>query len=1089
MANNFSFLSEKFPSLASLGSHAEKYCYDDSNSCLIKLGMIGETIVNLIISTEKLNVSSDANAADRIRIILHEDLITDDLANILHELRKNRNKAAHEQYASVEKGKSLLEATYGLCEWFMQVYGDYSYEHRDFVMPSKESVIEITELPKEEEAVLVQNDLIKASLSNNLTLEERKNRVIKFANQRKISEAETRMLIDAQLRKVGWEVDSQELRYSKGTRPQKGHNMAIAEWPTNSTVGKTGYADYALFIGTKMVATIEAKAIHKDIPSVIDYQCKDYSRNIKDIDAPYLLGNWGDFKVPFTFATNGRSYIKQFATKSGIWFLDLREPSNAPKALGGWISPLGIEDMLKKDIQEANNNLRSKSLDVLTDKDGLNLREYQIDAILAAEKAIMKGQDKVLLAMATGTGKTRTVLGMIYRFLDSKRFNRVLFLVDRNSLGIQAQDVFNEVKLENLLPLTDIFDVKGLDEKIIEKDTKVHIATVQSMVKRIIYNEDDTMPSVSDYDLIIIDEAHRGYILDKEMTDDEVTFRDQNDYQSKYRSVIEYFDGVKIALTATPALHTTEIFGPPVYTYTYREAVIEGYLVDHDAPHKLTTKLSVSGVTYAKGDKINIYDPKTDKVVDDVYLEDELHFDVEQFNKAIVVPEFNKAVLTEIAQDIDPTNSNDGKTLIYAVNDTHADAIVDFLKNYYSDFGVDNSAIMKITGSVGGGNRKKINEAIKKFKNEKYPSIVVTVDLLTTGIDIPEITKLVFMRRIKSRILFEQMLGRATRLCPAIKKTHFEIYDPVGVYESLEPVSNMKPTVADPNVSITKLISDLEYLEDDNEILKLIQQVIAKVQRKRKNMSSDIEKQFAELTGGFTPAQFVNDILKANPSEGKSKLLACKELFRLWEKAGEGAGSPLIISDKEDELIGHERGYGNTIKPQDYLESFSNFVKNNMNTIDALNIVCTRPKDLTRKELRSLKLELDRNGFTEALLNTAINEVSSNSSNEEIVADIISIIRRYALGTPILSHKERVENAVHKLMQNRKFNKIQEGWIERIKNYMISESVLNMQVFDEDTRFKQNGGAKVLDKVFKGELKEIVRQINEYLYDDGGKIA
>lgn len=1089
MANNFSFLSEKFPSLASLGSHAEKYCYDDSNSCLIKLGMIGETIVNLIISTEKLNVSSDANAADRIRIILYEDLITDDLANILHELRKNRNKAAHEQYASVEKGKSLLEATYGLCEWFMQVYGDYSYEHRDFVMPSKESVIEITELPKEEEEVLVQNDLIKASLSNNLTLEERKNRVIKFANQRKISEAETRMLIDAQLRKVGWEVDSQELRYSKGTRPQKGHNMAIAEWPTNSTVGKTGYADYALFIGTKMVATIEAKAIHKDIPSVIDYQCKDYSRNIKDIDAPYLLGNWGDFKVPFTFATNGRSYIKQFATKSGIWFLDLREPSNAPKALGGWISPLGIEDMLKKDIQEANNNLRSKSLDVLTDKDGLNLREYQIDAILAAEKAIMKGQDKVLLAMATGTGKTRTVLGMIYRFLDSKRFNRVLFLVDRNSLGIQAQDVFNEVKLEDLLPLTDIFDVKGLDEKIIEKDTKVHIATVQSMVKRIIYNEDDTMPSVSDYDLIIIDEAHRGYILDKEMTDDEVTFRDQNDYQSKYRSVIEYFDGVKIALTATPALHTTEIFGPPVYTYTYREAVIEGYLVDHDAPHKLTTKLSASGVTYAKGDKINIYDPKTDKVVDDVYLEDELHFDVEQFNKAIVVPEFNKAVLTEIAQDIDPTNSNDGKTLIYAVNDTHADAIVDFLKNYYSDFGVDNSAIMKITGSVGGGNRKKINEAIKKFKNEKYPSIVVTVDLLTTGIDIPEITKLVFMRRIKSRILFEQMLGRATRLCPAIKKTHFEIYDPVGVYESLEPVSNMKPTVADPNVSITKLISDLEYLEDDNEILKLIQQVIAKVQRKRKNIPTDIEKQFAELTGGFTPAQFVNDILKANPSEGKSKLLACKELFRLWEKAGEGAGIPLIISDKEDELIGHERGYGNTIKPQDYLESFSNFVKNNMNTIDALNIVCTRPKDLTRKELRSLKLELDRNGFTETLLNTAINEVSSNSSNEEIVADIISIIRRYALGTPILSHKERVENAVHKLMQNHKFNKIQEGWIERIKQYMISESVLNMQVFDEDTRFKEKGGTRVLDKVFKGELKEIVRQINEYLYDDGGKIA
>ena len=160
-------------------------------------------------------------------------------------------------------------------------------------------------------------------------------------------------------------------------------------------------------------------------------------------------------------------------------------------------------------------------------------------------------------------------------------------MVDRTALGDQAQDVFSEVKIEDLMTLDEIYNIKKLGDKDIDKETKIHVATVQSLVKRIIYNEGETMPSVTDYDLVIIDEAHRGYILDKEMGEDELLYRNQEDYVSKYRTVIEYFDAVKIALTATPALHTTEIFGKPVFNYTYREAVIEGYLTDHDAPHNL----------------------------------------------------------------------------------------------------------------------------------------------------------------------------------------------------------------------------------------------------------------------------------------------------------------------------------------------------------------------------------------------------------------------------------------------------------------------------------------------------------------------
>ena len=327
------------------------------------------------------------------------------------------------------------------------------------------------------------------------------------------------------------------------------------------------------------------------------------------------------------------------------------------------------------------------------------------------------------------------------------------------------------------------------------------------------------------------DEAHRGYILDKDMGDDELLYRDQKDYQSKYRTVIEYFDAAKIGLTATPALQTTMIFGPPVFNYTYREAVIEGYLVDHDAPHKLVTRLGKEGIHYQSGDTVTIYDPVTGEITNSELLDDELDFEIDSFNRKVITEDFNRTVLEEIARDIDPEMPNEqGKTLIYAVNDQHADMIVKILKEIYGETEVDNNAIMKITGSIGGGNKKKVLEAVKRFKNEAYPSIAVTVDLLTTGIDVPEITTLVFMRRVKSRILFEQMLGRATRLCPKIHKTHFEIYDPVGVYEALEPVNTMKPVVVNPTATFTQLLDGLEIMQEDKQIENQIDQIIAKLQ-------------------------------------------------------------------------------------------------------------------------------------------------------------------------------------------------------------------------------------------------------------------
>lgn len=1085
MKSNFSFLEKDFTVLAQIGSAAERYLYSDANSCLIKLGMFGETIVNLMLKLDKIDPPAfDNTHANRIRLLKKNGMIPSEIDDIFYSLRTARNNAIHANYEDGEKCRTLLRMTYTLAVWFMHTYVDWEYIVPDFIelKPEKGNDDYAILLQEKEELIAKLTAQIDNTKPQSTTSAERMKRANDAASLINLSEKETRYLIDEQLRKVGWEADTEKIRHSKGTKPEKGRNVAIAEWPTNSKVGNRGYADYALFVGLQLVAIVEAKKAFTDIPSVIDNQCKDYAKNIKTDHYHHIISMWNEYRVPFVFATNGRKYLKQLETKSGIWFLDLRQNSNIPKALQGWMSPDGIMELLAKDIIMANQKLKEATYDILTDKDGLNLRAYQIKAIEAVEKAIVDGKNTALLSMATGTGKTRTILGMIYRFIKSGRFKRVLFLVDRTALGEQAQDVFKELKIEDLMTLNEIYNINNLEDKEIDRETKVQVATVQGLVKRIMFNEDDRMPAVSDYDLIVVDEAHRGYILDKEMGDDEILYRNQEDYVSKFCTVINYFDAAKIALTATPALHTTEIFGKSVFNYSYREAVIEGYLVDHDAPHNIKTKLNTEGIKYVKGETMVIYDPVTGEIKNSDELEDEIIFDIEKFNRQVITEPFNRTVLQEIANDINP--DGDGKTLIYAVDDQHADLIVKILKEIYEQYGVDNDAIMKITGSIGGGNKKKVLEAIKRFKNEYYPSIVVTVDLLTTGIDVPEITTLVFMRRVKSRILFEQMLGRATRLCPDIGKTHFEIYDPVGVYESLQDVSTMKPVVTNPSATFQDLLVGLEILSSEVQIQNQIDLIIAKLQRINKSMNVKQAEHFEDLADGRTPAQFIAHIKSLSTDETKKILLNKNDLFSMLSEGGMNPRRTVVISDKEDKLLEHTRGYGIGKKPQDYLDEFKTFITENADKIEALKLVCTRPTELTREALKSLRLELDRNGFTETQLNSAWKE----AKNEDIAADIISFIRAEAVGSELLGHNERIQKAVTKLKKNHNFTKMELDWLDRIEIFLLTETIINEETFNLGA-FRDKGGFTRIDKIFKYKLKSIILELNQYLYDDGGRVA
>ncbi|QDW75127.1 type I restriction-modification system endonuclease [Lachnospiraceae bacterium KGMB03038] len=1086
MKSNFDFLNKYWPALAQVGATAEHYLYSDPNACIYKLGMFSERLILEIFAFEHIaEPNYDNTHANRIRLLKREKLIPKKIDDVLYALRKKRNDAVHNYTDSEDTAKTLLSLAYNLAVWFMEVYGDWNYEPQGFVMPVKEDEIDYAALIEEQEKKIAELTKQVTAARTNVSGTSVKQRVEKSevaSEGMELSEAQTRMLIDEQLQRVGWEADTNHLRYSKGTRPQKGRNIAIAEWPTGSSVGNTGYVDYMLFAGEKMVGVIEVKKAAVDVPSVLSDQCADYAQMIRLEHYQYAISNWGKYRVPFLFATNGRKYLKQLETKSGIWFRDVRQPNMPDKALHGWISPQGILELLEKDIPTANTVLNNTPYDLLRDPDGLNLREYQIRAIEAAEQEVINGKQTVLLSMATGTGKTRTILGMIYRFIKSERFKHVLFLVDRTALGDQATDVFKEVKIEELMTLDSIYNIKGLDEKEIDRETKIHVATVQSLVKRLLYNESEQVLSVTDYDLIIVDEAHRGYILDKEMSEAELLYRDQDDYVSKYRTVIEYFDAVKIALTATPALHTTEIFGKPVFDYSYREAVIDGYLVDHDAPHDIRTKLRNEGIQYKKGESLAIYDPISGEILNSDELEDDMKFEIDSFNRKVITENFNRAVFNEIAWDLDP--DGEGKTLIYAVDDDHADMIVKILQDIYIEGNVSKEVVKKITGSIAGGNKKKIREAIRKFKNEQNPKIVVTVDLLTTGIDVPEITNLVFMRRIKSRILFEQMLGRATRLCPKIDKTHFEIYDPVGVYETLQDVSKMKPVVVNPNTTFADLIHGVEILESPDEISYQIEMIVAKLRRKQRNISVKGLEQFQHLTGGKTPEEFGNELRENTAQDAKESILWRKDAFEILDRDNGNRRPGRIVDQHPDEVVSHRRGYGEGQKPEDYIEAFKQFIRSNFNEIAALKTVCTKPAELTRADLKSLRLELERHNFTVKQLNSAWNAMT----NQDIAADIIAFIRQQAIGSVLVSHETRVKNAFAKLKLNHEFNKNQLEWLKRIEKVLLDESVLDEKIFEVGA-FRNAGGFTIIDRRFGGKLRDIIGELNEYLYEDGGSIA
>lgn len=1119
-SDNFGFLAAYDEQLVRHAALAERYFAEDPNTCLIKLRQFCELLAHQIAARTGRLPEPSESANDLLRRLSADRVITRDVADLFHQLRMVGNRAAHDGAGDHRDALAGIKVARQLGIWFHRTFGNQPHfkagpfvpptdprtasdaveaelerlraelrEHQSAAEVAREEAAEearrreTAEQRAEREAIeraewerlaidadaqraAVEAQLVSLqSASSGMSSAEVVSLVeagAEAAQNIDLDEADTRALIDKQLCDRGWEADTVNLRYAQGARPAKGHNRAIAEWPTAS-----GPADYALFVDLKCVGVVEAKRKRKNVSAAID-QAERYSRDFSfQPGADPIGGPWDLYKIPFVFATNGRAYLKQLETASGIWFRDARKATNLRRAMNDWPTPDGLLGRLGIDKEVAHEALKALPLEF-----GFPLRPYQKAAILKIEEALEQDQRQMLVAMATGTGKTKLSIALLYRLLSAKRFRRICFVVDRSALGNQAAGEFSTTKVVSGKTFSEIFGLKALGDVTPDPETKVHICTIQGLVKRVLFqNEPADVPPVDQYDLIVVDECHRGYLLDKELSDQELGFRSEADYVSKYRRVLEHFDAVKIGLTATPALHTVEIFGKPVFTYSYREAVIDGFLIDHEPPLRIQTALAQSGITFEGGESVELIDTKTGEI-ELATMPDELSFEVEGFNKKVITENFNRVVAEELAKHIDP--GLPGKTLVFAVTDAHADMVVAALKKAFAKtYGeIEDAAVRKVTGSVD-----KVQDLIRSYRNDAFPKIAVTVDLLTTGIDVPKITNLVFLRRVNSRILYEQMLGRATRQCPEIDKETFRIFDAVDLYPHLQNMTEMRPVVVDPSVSLTQLFDELRRAEDEAHRDSILDQIIVKLVRRLRKLTDDAQEKY-EAHAGETPQDSLRRLRQSTGAQAAEWAAHMPQIGPILDWQSDGSQPHFVpISTHEDEVIYVASGYGEGRKPEDFLDGFGAFVRDNVNKIAALNVVVQRPRELTREQLRELRLELDRQGFSEAGLRRAWHE----TRNEDIAASVIGFIRQAALGDPLVPYEDRVKAAMERVLRNHSWTNPQRAWLRRIGEQIAKEVIVDRAALDQEP-FKADGGFNRLNKVFGGQLEAVLGKIGDEIW-------
>ncbi len=857
----------------------------------------------------------------------------------------------------------------------------------------------------------------------------------------------------------------------KVTDTSKLNRHAVEEFQT-----ETGPADYALFVDGKLLGIIEAKKMAVGAENVLE-QAKRYSKSV-----PNTVGVWREYKVPFLYSTNGEL----------IFHLDVRKKENSSYEILDFHSPQAMFDRFNRNTQAAEAWLENRPVSEIK-----RLRPYQIEAIEAIEKGLIDGKMRMLIAMATGTGKTFTLVSSIYRLLKSGHAKRILFLVDRRALAAQAvsaisafdtpeglkldkdYEVYSQKFKREDLEENTTFDPQVLPEGYLthpqEKHTFIYVSTIQRMAINLLGKEAVTdfeydvdarkldIP-INAFDVIIADECHRGYSASE---------------TGKWKHVLDYFDAVKIGLTATPATHTLAMFKNKVFTYSTEQAVLDGYLVDYDAV-KITSDIHINGAFLKEGELVGEVDTTTGAEKLDE-LEDEREFGASEIETKITSPDSTRKIITAIKKYTDQHEQETNrfpKMLIFAVNDlphiSHADDVVRTCKEIY---GKGDDFAMKITGSP---TVDRPLQKIRQFRNRPEPKIVVTVDMLTTGVDIPAIEMVVFMRMVKSRILWVQMLGRGTRLCPEINKDKFTLFDCFDgtLIEYFKNATDFEVNLKQQTVSLAEII---EHIYDNRDQAYNIKRLIKRLRRIEKNMGAKARELFAKYIPDGDMKAYV-DKLKDNIENNFTqtmKLLRDKDFQNLLENYPRPSKVFFrgydIVDTVEDEVM--FRKGDKYQKPADYLKLFEDFVKQNPEQIDAIEILLSKPKEWNTRALDDLRDKLRKNDFSEKDLQKGHELVFKKP-----LADIISMIKHAAnIEAPIFTAAERVEQAVIKIVRAHDFSHEQLIWLAYIKEHLIENLAIAETDFEIMPVFERHGGIGKARQLFGNELTALVHELNEAL--------
>jgi len=861
------------------------------------------------------------------------------------------------------------------------------------------------------------------------------------------------------------------IHYSKVSESTVLSAHAVEEYPT-----ETGPADYALFVQGKLLGIVEAKKLAVGAENVLE-QAKRYSKGVKQ-----TISEWRDYKVPFLYSTNGEL----------VFHLDVRKKENTSYEISDFHSPQALLDKFTRNTESAEEWLLENPVGTIT-----RLRPYQILAVEAIEEALISGKRKMLLAMATGTGKTFTIVSALYRMLKSGHAKRILFLVDRRALAAQTVSSIAAFQTPDGLKLDKDYEVYSqkfrrddLDEDIPfnpqvlpeeyltkpqEKHTFIYVSTIQRMAINLLGKEvvegmeydvdaDKLDIPINAFDVIIADECHRGYTAKETGT---------------WQYVLDYFDVIKIGLTATPATHTFALFKHKVYTYTTEEDVLAGYLVDYDAV-KIKSDVHIKGAFLKEGELVGEIDTSTGAERLD-NLEDEREFSAGEIEEKITAPDSTRKIITTIKKYTDLHEKETGrfpKILIFAVNDlphvSHADEVVRICKDV---FGKGDDFVLKITGSP---TVDQPLQKIRQFRNRPEPKIVVTVDMLTTGIDIPAIEIVVFMRMVKSRILWVQMLGRGTRLCPEINKEKFTIFDCFDgtLIQYFKNATDFDVNLQQDTIPLSEII---ERIWDNRDREYNIKVLIKRLRRIEKNVGAEAREKLSKYIPDGDLKSYT-DNLKGNLDRNFTetmKLLRDKAFIDLLLDLPKPKKVFIraydIVDEVDDEVM--FRVGSDYQKPADYLKLFEKFVAENPEHIQAIEILLSRPGKWNSGALEELRKKLRENNFSEKDLQRG-HELVYNKP----LADIISMIKHASdFQVPILTAQERVDKAITSIMGSKQFSEEQQTWLAYIREHLIKNLAISVEDFEIMPVFERHGGLNVAKKVFGDDLNLLINKINETL--------